>query len=188
MKEAKAYPCSLALVTTIAALLVTQATLAQVPTGSQFQVNSYTTSSQASPDVAVAPDGDFVVVWQSFGSAYGDTSTSSIQAQRHASDGTAVTAQFQVNTYTTGGQTGPEVAMDMDGDFVVVWQSFGSADGDTLSFSIQGQRYASNGSALVSQFQVNSYTTSTHKNPAVAVDADGGFVVDLVQHRFGGRR
>src|SRR5688500_9367916 len=33
--------------------------------------------------------------------------------------------QFQVNTYTTNGQGWPAVAMDGDGDFVVVWLSYG---------------------------------------------------------------
>ena len=47
-----------------------------------------------------------------------------------------------------------------DGDFVVVWESNGSSGTDTSSWSIQGQRYASNGSTLGAQFQVNTYTTS----------------------------
>jgi hypothetical protein len=51
-------------------------------TGSQFQVNSYTTFSQLSPAVATDPDGDFVVVWQSDGSGGSDTSDFSIQGQR----------------------------------------------------------------------------------------------------------
>ena len=31
--------------------------------------------------------------------------------------------ELQVNTYTTGSQFGPDVAMDASGNFVVVWQS-----------------------------------------------------------------
>lgn len=34
---------------------------AQGPVGSQFQVNSYTTNLQSSPEVAHTPDGGFVV-------------------------------------------------------------------------------------------------------------------------------
>ncbi len=33
-------------------------------------------------------------------------------------------AEFRVNTFTTGNQFDPAVAMDDDGDFVVTWQSF----------------------------------------------------------------
>ena len=54
----------------------------------------------------------------------------------------------------------PSVAADADGDFVVVWTSDGSFGTDTSYCSIQGQRYASDGSAQGAQFQVNTYTTS----------------------------
>ena len=145
--------------------------------GSQFQVNTYTTSLQASASVGMDADGDLVVVWESSGSAGGDTSYTSIQGQRYSSAGSAVGSQFQVNTYTTDFQQDPCVAADADGDFVVVWRSNGSAGGDISGRSIQGQRYSSAGSALGSQFQVNTYTTDPQIDPSVAVDADGDFVV-----------
>ncbi len=50
--------------------------------------------------------------------------------------------QLRVNTVTTEDQLNPSVAVDADGDFVVVWESNGSSGSDTDSTSIQGQRYA----------------------------------------------
>ena len=120
--------------------------LAQTPTvldGSQFQANSYTTGGQEYPSVAVGLDGAFVVVWQSVGSDNGDSSNLSIQARRYASGGIPLGGEFLVNTYTTDGQAYPSVAIDAEGDFVVVWQSTGSDHGDSSYISIQGQRYAS---------------------------------------------
>jgi hypothetical protein len=145
--------------------------------GAQFQVNSYTTNSQDSPSVAVDADGDFVVVWTSWGSYGTDSSILSIQGQRYASNGATLGAEFQVNTYTTNNQDSPSVAVDAEGDFVVAWSSAGSPGTDTSLSSIQGQRYASNGSTLGAEFQVNTYTTSYQANASVAVDADGDFVV-----------
>jgi hypothetical protein len=145
--------------------------------GSQFQVNSYTTNNQRNPTIALDSDGDFVVVWQSFGSSGGDTASDSIQGQRYNSAGTAQGSQFQVNSYTSGYQRSPVVAIDSDGDFVVAWYSNGSSAGDTSMESIQGQRYNSAGTAQGSQFQVNSYTTNSQLNPAVALDSDGDFIV-----------
>jgi hypothetical protein len=145
--------------------------------GGQFQVNTYTTSFQAVPSVATDADGDFVVVWQSEGSPGNDASFSSVQGRRYASNGSAVGGQFQVNTYTTSVQYAPVVASQVDRDFVVVWYSNGSPGDDSASYSIQGQRYASDGSAAGDQFQVNAYTTSFQVNPFVAADADGDFVV-----------
>ncbi|MDQ1347796.1 MAG: large repetitive protein, partial [Acidobacteriota bacterium] len=114
---------------------------AGVPQGAQFQVNSYTTNSQSAPRIASDTDGDFVMVWHSNGSSGGDTSAWSVQGQRYSAAGVPQGAQFQVNTYTTSYQLSPAIASDADGDFVVVWDSFGSSGGDTSSYSVQGQRF-----------------------------------------------
>jgi len=145
--------------------------------GSQFQVNTYTTSGQGSPSVTAEADGDFVVVWMSYGSFGTDASYVSIQGQRYTSNGSAQGAQFQVNTYTTNKQWLPSAAADADGDFVVAWHSYGSSGTDTSDYSIQGQRYASDGSTQGGEFQINTYTTDDQMEAAVAVDTNGDFVV-----------
>ena len=104
-------------------------------------------------------------MWSSAGSSGTDTSTSSIQGQRYASDGSTQGGEFQVNTYTTNGQRAASVAAEADGDFVVVWVSYGSAGTDFSYSSIQGQRYASDGSAQGGQFQVNTYTSNRQRLP-----------------------
>ncbi len=145
--------------------------------GGELQVNTYTTNNQSVPSVAVAADGDFVVVWGSDGSSGSDNSFRSIQGRRFTSNGTAAGGEFQVNTYTTGTQTYPAVAVDGDGDFVVVWQGFGSSGNDSSSSSVHGRRFASDGTAQGSEFQVNTYTTSFQGRASVAADAAGNFVV-----------
>jgi hypothetical protein len=78
----------------------------------------------------VDADGDFVVVWMSDGSSDTDSSNSSIQGQRYASDGAPLGSEFQVNTYTYDNQYRPAVASGAPGNFVVVWDSFGQYGGD----------------------------------------------------------
>lgn len=147
------------------------------PTGAQSQVNSYTALDQQFPAVAADGAGNYVVAWESLGSAGTDASNTSIQAQRFGAGGGALGAQSQVNTFTTGGQLNPQVAVDGAGNFVVVWNSYGSVGPDGDSASIQGRRYAANGATLGGQFQVNTYTTSGQRYPAVASDSEGNFVV-----------
>src|SRR5262249_3636598 len=65
------------------------------------------------------------------------------------------------------------VGADDLGNFVVVWNSY---QFDGAFGSIVAKRYASGGSALGSEFMVNTFTVGTQANPAVAVDADGDFV------------
>ena len=147
------------------------------PLGGQFQVNTYTTSNRFGPAVTGDGAGNFVVVWTSYESAGSDTSNWSIQGQRYDATGAPVGGEFQVNTYTTGGQYRPTVAGDGAGNFVVAWASYGSAGSDTSGWSIQGQRYDSAGTPVGGQFQVNTYTTSVQARAAVTGDGAGNFVV-----------
>ena len=164
-------------VPTLGLCLLASHASAQVPAGSEFQVNSYTTDGQYRPSVAMATDGTFVVVWESRGSPGNDSSQQSIQGQRYASDGSPQGAQFQVNSYITSFQLSPSVAAAPDGNFAVVWESNGSSGTDDGSTSIQGQRYASNGSAQGSQFQVNTYITGNQAHRRSRRRPSGDFVV-----------
>jgi hypothetical protein len=139
--------------------------------GAEFLVNTYTTSSQIRPDVGMDGDGDFVVAWESYGQ---DGDGWGIFAQRYDSSGAALGAEFQVNTYETDMQSQPAVGMDGDGDFVVVWESYGQ---DGSDYGIFAQSFDSSGSAVSSEFQVNTYTTHWQGTPAVGMDGDGEFVV-----------
>ena len=154
-----------------------QAGSTPVPVGPEFQVNTYTFTAQGTPAIATDAGGDFVVVWQSLGSSGRDTFASdSLQGQRYSALGAPQGAEFQVNSYTTSVQINAAIAAAA-GDFVVVWESFGSSGGDTSGSGIQSQRYSASGAPQGAQFQVNSYTPGQQRFPAIAADADGDFVV-----------
>src|SRR4029453_2928607 len=143
----------IALALVLGALGGPRAAFAATPNGGEFQVKTYTTGYQGQTWVASDANGNFVVVWRSDGSAGTDTSAASIQGQRYDSSGSAIGGQFQVNTYTTNGQYWPAVASGASGNFVVVWDSYGSAGTDTFGFSVQGQIYDPSGSPVGGQFQ-----------------------------------
>jgi hypothetical protein len=82
--------------------------------------------------VASNQAGDFVVVWDSIGSAGTDTSFRSVQGQRFTTDGTPVGGEFQVNTYTTSSQYRAEVSDDGSGEIVVVWQQREATPSDDI--------------------------------------------------------
>jgi hypothetical protein len=111
------------------------------PLSGDLQVNTLTSGNQQRPRVASDALGNFLVVWQSDVSGSTDTSGTSIQARWFDADGSPLGAEFQVNTYTTGAQAEPSVAVrDLD-NFVVVWQSDGSSGNDHDSSSIHAQRF-----------------------------------------------
>ncbi len=141
-----------------------------VPQGSEFQVNSYTTSIQQHPTVASDASGNFVVVWQGDGQ---DGSSFGIFGRRFNSSGVPQGSEFQVNSYTTGNQIYAAVSSDVNGNFVVVWHSYG--DGNVVG--IFGQRFDASGAPQGGEFLVNSYTTNSQMRPSVTLDGSGNFVV-----------
>ncbi|KAB2963521.1 MAG: hypothetical protein F9K18_08475 [Thermoanaerobaculia bacterium] len=147
------------------------------PIGSQFQVNTYTTGRQVYAALGADIAGNFVVVWQSDGSSGTDTDGQSILAQRFDPAGVALGGEIQVNSYTTGSQWHPAVAVSGDGSFLVTWASSGSPGNDSDSGSVQARRFDSAGLPSGAQFQVNTYTTDTQWQPAAAVDGRGDFVI-----------
>jgi len=156
------------------------------PAGDQFQVNTYTTGDQRAPVVSSDGGAGFVITWRSTGSSGSDSSGSSVQAQRYSADGTPSGSEFQVNTYTTSDQNSASVSPDGAAGFVVAWESNGSSGTDTDFGSIQGQRYAADGTPSGTEFQVNTYTTSDQYFPAVSLDGAGGFVVTWSSDGSGG--
>ena len=140
-----------------------------VAVGPLLRVNTFTTGIQTNAAVAMDASGDFVVAWNGSGPA-GDYE---IYAQRYGSAGAPQGAEFRVNTYTAAEQGYPSVATGADGDFVVVWHGAGAGDNS----GVFAQRYDVAGVPLGGEFRVNTHTTSNQGYPAVAMDAEGDFVV-----------
>jgi hypothetical protein len=140
--------------------------------GGEFRVNTYTTGFQLRPAVAADAGGNFVVVWRSGGQ---DGSGNGVFGQRYDAAGVPRGSEFQVNTYTTGDQGAPAVAVDAAGNFVVVWHSF--EQDDSVGTGVFGQRYDAAGGPRGGEFRVNTYTTNAQYFAAVAMDAVGNFVV-----------
>jgi hypothetical protein len=86
----------------------------------------------------------------------------------------AIGDEIQANTYTTGEQRVPAVAVDGSGSFVVLWESTGQ---DGSGESVQGQRFDSLGTPHGIEFQVNAFTTDDQRDPTAAYDADGNSLV-----------
>ena len=147
--------------------------------GLEFKVNTYTQGAQKTVAIGMESNGDFVVSWDSPNDA---DSSFGVRAQRWTSAGAKLGLEFAVNAYTTGGQYGSALGLDADGDFVVVWTSFGQdAPGGPGVF---GQRYDSAGAKVGVEFQVNTVAAGAQYIPrfnaaprGAAIDVDGDFVV-----------
>ena len=122
--------------------------------------------------IACDSNGEFVVVWLQ----YESDGTTNVYMRLYDNAGNPLTNETMVNTYTTGNQTEASVAMDADGDFVIVWASEGQDAADN-SWGIYGQRFDAVGDKVGGEFHVNTKTANDQVSPAVAMDSKGDFVV-----------
>ena len=142
-----------------------------VPVGGEFQVNEHTTGWQYRTAVAMDASGSFVVAWEDQSGR--DGSSDGVFARRFDKDTGSFGPQFVVNSFTTGSQRAPSIAMSADGSFVVCWRGNGSGD----TSGIFARRFDSQGAPLGNEFRVNTVTSSLQFSASVSAAPDGAFVV-----------
>ena len=141
--------------------------------GVELKVNIHTTGYPAGGRVAMDDAGNFVVAWEGFGKV-GDNEYGGIGARRFSSTGVGLATEFRVNAYTASVPIDPVVAMSADGHFVVVWDQNQSMS--AIGVGMFGRVFASTGTPIGGEFRVSDFT-GYRGTPAVAMDADGDFVV-----------
>ncbi|QHT65833.1 T9SS type A sorting domain-containing protein [Rhodocytophaga rosea] len=135
--------------------------------GSEFPVNTYTTSDQSRPVVATDEGGIFVIIWQSIGQ---DGSEEGIYTRRYTRTGNAIDAnEFLVNAFTTGKQTKAAVATDAAGNFIIAYSSYGQLS-PTSNEDVFAQRYT----LSTSDQRISAGNTS---GVIAAMDASGDYVL-----------
>ncbi|WP_448600465.1 cadherin domain-containing protein, partial [Thermoleptolyngbya sp.] len=147
----------------------------QPPTGpattNDVQVNTTTISDQRFSNVAIAPDGSFVVTWSSLaqdGSGYG------VYAQKFSSTGARVGTEIPINSTTASNQQNSHIAIDSSGNFVITWSS---ENQDGSGWGVYARLFDSAGTPLTGEILVNQFTTGEQRYSTVAMDSDGNFVV-----------
>jgi hypothetical protein len=139
------------------------------PNGSEFQIHTYTTSSQGIPALAADGAGNFVVTWTSYQQ---DGNGAGVFAERFVSG--VPQGEFPVNTTTLGDQKGVAAAADSAGDTALVWWSVGQ---DGSGPGIVTRRFDGAGLPVLGEQLVNTFTTGGQVFPAVAAVGGGEFVV-----------
>lgn len=144
------------------------------PVGDEAQVNQYTDSFQGEPVIAIDADGDFTIVWTS---EEQDGDVEGVFAKTYSTSGIAITPETQINTTTDDEQHKPGIAVNAEGDSLIVWQSL---EPHVLPGQYQYEIYVRSYNNL-GEFQfenlVGEDPGKDQISPAVAIDADGDFVV-----------
>jgi hypothetical protein len=142
------------------------------PIGQEFLVNTTTRGTQSGPSVAADDEGNFVVVWQN---RFPGGLLRSIFAQRFSKTGKKVGPEFRVNEDRVEKDFVPVVAMDHDGNFVVVWQSFSLTRPQCVQ--VRARLYQRDGTPAGPEFPVAPGDAACGEAPKVAFGPNGIFAV-----------
>ncbi len=143
-------------------------------------VNSTSTNYQVNPHVSRNGDGDYVIVWESQ-----FTNGSSIYAKRYDSENCQVGSEILVaepdEAYDEDYQRHPNVTLNEDGSFVVVWESVGMPEEGGGHQELVFQKFDNNGNTVGSRTPIvelgEDATTVYSIWPDISSDKDGDFVV-----------
>jgi hypothetical protein len=139
--------------------------------GGEFAINSVPLDAPGTfPALGSDASGTFVVAWNAYNPS---TLTSDIKGRRFNALG-FLGDEFTVNSYTSGQQFVPWVAMELGGNFVITWDSVG-ADGS--GSSVRARAFDAGGSPVGGDFPVNTFTASDQSIPSVAARRPGEFLV-----------
>jgi hypothetical protein len=146
------------------------------PEGAEFQLNSYTTDRQTLPDVVVADDGSFLVVWEGR-MPLSTVGADEVSLRRYDADGAPIGTEGVVNTYRTAFEEDVSIARSGSG-FLVTWETEagGSIGDDSSGESVVARELSAEGVPVGAETQVNTYTTGDQSDPVVA-SAGSSFVV-----------
>jgi hypothetical protein len=95
--------------------------------------------------VRIADDGHFLIAWIARLSEESPMGDAEVFARSFSTDGTPAADAFMVNTYTSGNQTVPDIAIFPGGQFMIVWSSEGPGDDPSDIFA---QRFDASGNPL----------------------------------------
>ncbi|MBN1361157.1 MAG: hypothetical protein JW993_11210 [Sedimentisphaerales bacterium] len=144
------------------------------PSSEEFKVNLSTVDVDGwHPVVAMDPSGGFVVVWVARRAAGAST-----VARVFGPEGQPLTDELQVGTAPDAVESGPSIAMNSTGAFVVAWTSW-CDDGHLGRTYVSACVYDPDGSPVTDVFLVDDVPQGLW--PDVAMDESGGFVTSWIR-------
>lgn len=152
------------------------------PAGDEFTVNDSPNPyvEQVGPEVAVAADGRFAVVWSDRAADSvrdpnihdnGNGDSYGVAVRFFAADGTALGPGRFVNAFLRGVQGDAVVTALQNGGFLVLWTSGAGQDGD--GYGIFARVYGRDGKPRGREFRINLNRNGSQVAPAVAIAPNG---------------
>ena len=129
---------------------------------SEFRINHETSDTQQYSSICALSEDTFSIAWQSNGQ---DGSGYGIYARVfNATTGKNITAELQVNHYTTNNQEYPSICALSNDTFAVAWQGEGQDDTSGIYARVFN---ATTGKNITAEFRVNYYSAQNQLKPSV---------------------
>ncbi|MCE5303777.1 MAG: hypothetical protein LLF97_11820 [Planctomycetaceae bacterium] len=119
--------------------------------------------------VTASGSNGYIIVWEDAGIIYG---------QRYDASGNVVGLLTANTLYGLH----PDVAMNSDGDIVIVWEGYGS-DGN---YGIFARCYNADGNVKGDPIRVSQISLARQESPSVAVASNGNFIVTWTKYNVSG--
>jgi len=144
------------------------------PVTSEMMVNSTTAGIQDKPAVAIGPDGNILVAYQSNGQ---DGSYYGVYVRKLDANGNGLSDEVLVNTTVDLDQKTPSIAVSPSGDrFTVCWESLGQDAPNSLGVYCQVMDYG-NLARFADEVRIGGLTAGEQRSPDVAYMATGEIIV-----------
>jgi serine protease len=137
-----------------------------------FRVNTFISSVQVSPRIAMNGTGSFVVVWDSWGGA-----DWTVRAQRYSASGTPLGGEFQVSVQPTVSQGGSAAAMAPNGSFVVTWYEDNRTIDPSAPVQVLARGYDAGGTPSGAPFAVSVVDGAQSRWAQIAMDPEGNSTI-----------
>ncbi|WP_428944979.1 Ig-like domain-containing protein [Pantoea sp. FN060301] len=122
------------------------------------------------PSVTTLENGQVVIAYMVKGTGY-DASVTVYDPASHA-----VVTSFVANQTLANNQGTLSVSALDNGNYVVTWDSNDNSGPDQSGYSVWGRLYAADGTALTTEFMINTTTTGNQQLAKVISRPDGSFV------------
>lgn len=153
--------------------------------GAEFLVNSTTEYSQARPTVKYFPNGNFIVIWESWKQDIATPDGYGIFGKIFDSDGNVIIDEFQINSYTNDYQWFGDVETFDDNTFAVVWCSW---EQDGNDGGIYAKLFDQNAQVFVDETLINKTTVNYQWLPKINKMSNGDIAIVWSSWRQDGSR
>lgn len=139
--------------------------------GTQYRVNTHSSSHQHEAAFVQLNDGAYVIAWQSLGQ---DGSDYGVYGQLYTHDAQTIGVEFPLHSIVLGDQKNLALAPHIDGGVVAVWET---ENLDDAGRAIAVRRFSIGGAPLSAEISVNADIVGDQTTPDIIQLSDGSYVV-----------